>query len=155
MPIKGSIAADLERQRAGLDAFLHNEAEHAGDLVADRVAAHTPVGRRIDPVTGHDLGPSGALKADTHALPVTGSRGTYRTGAAQDLDYASDVEYGTRAHIISGTPLRFWNHGQLIFARHVSHPSVPGHHMFAIGLAEADQRFAQESERRLQEFLRG
>jgi hypothetical protein len=106
MPIKGSIADVFQRQARGLPRFLHGEAERSGAIVVDEVRDRTPIGRKIDALTGRDLGPSGEARAGWYQIPVrapsSGGRsvGSFTSGAANDIRHAGWLNDGTKRHII-------------------------------------------------------
>jgi hypothetical protein len=163
MPIHGSVAEVLRRQRRELPRFFYEEADAAGAIVVEEVVDRTPVGRIIDPDTGFDEGPSGVLREGWEQLPVTRRRGgVYQSGAVNDVDYALAVNNGSKPHIIRGRMkpngrrrmLRFWSAGALQMFSQVNHPGAPGHHMAEVGIAAADLRWMAEGRARLQEWLR-
>lgn len=158
MAVRGSISGELKALKAGLPEFFAREARKASGMVRDEVRDLTPVGRVVDPLTGKDLGPSGALKRSIRPLPVvrTGPD-TWTTGAYSLKQYASYVEYGTRRHIINGRPhLAFWAGGRLVITRRVMHPGTNGHHMFLLGATAAEAKYiAGGADARLQGFLDG
>jgi hypothetical protein len=155
--IRGSIAAELRSIQRKLPKFLEQQASYAGSMIQTEVKRLTPVGRTVDPVTGADLGPSGKLKASIKVKKVAiVPPDRFISGAESDLPYASHVEYGTRRHIIeprTAKALRFWDAGQLAFARRVNHPGTQGHHMFSRGLQVAERRYQSVGNAKLQSFL--
>lgn len=157
MPIRGSLRLVVDRQRRDLDAFLHDEALEASRLTRREVRARTPIGTRFDPRTGVPLGPSGDLRDSVdEIMPFKSASDVWVGGAESELDYASHVEFGTRAHIIRAYGdgwLRFWSAGQIRFAKQVNHPGAPGHFMFQRGLYAAYLQHRAGADGRLQRFL--
>lgn len=155
--IRGSLANDLRDLRTNdLPRFFDREADAGRRMLQREVRALTPVGRRIDQKTGADLGPSGALRASVTLLPVRRLPGRIVTGVKSDKSYASDVEYGTKAHVIEGNKyLRFWSQGQMRIRRRVNHPGQEAKFMFLLGAEETDRLYEQDANPRLARLLRG
>lgn len=153
--VRGSLAADIRALRRKLPGHFADQADKASELIRDEVRDRTPVGTRIDQRTGAVLGPSGALRRSVRPLPtVRVAHDTWVCGAYSTKSYVEHVEYGTRAHIIEGNLyLRFWSNGNMVIRRRVNHPGMRGHHMFALGLAEAAAKWPVGADTRLQAFL--
>jgi hypothetical protein len=155
MAIKGSVAGDLGRLAQRLPVFFDGEARRARRVLRDEIQDRTPVGRRVDPDTGRDLGPSGRLRRSVRVMPVRRiGRERWVTGAESNEDHASHVEFGTRRHVIQGNlHLRYWSNGQLHFHQRVNHPGAPGVFMFLRGAQAAEKIWAQNADRQLQVFI--
>jgi hypothetical protein len=154
MSVRGSIASDVRAIQRDMPKWLAKEAKIASDISVEEVRRRTPIGRIIDPETGHDLGPSGKLWHSISPIkPHYIAPGVLETGAYSDNEVANMVEEGTRAHPIPmpgrHTVLRFWSEGRLYYRSRVNHPGTRGAHMFARGIVAAERRYAVGAERRL------
>jgi hypothetical protein len=154
VPVHGSVAKVLKRQRRQLARFMYDSAETAGEMGVDTVQHYTPIGRIIDPATGQDKGESGALRDHMEPIKVTRHGDAWHTGVRNELVYTSWVNDGTKAHIIRGRMyLAFWTAGQLVITRRVKHPGFSGAHMFQHGLRDLDIEFRVKGDELLQAFL--
>lgn len=154
MSVTGSFARELRSRERGMPAFMRAEARLATDQLVDECAQRTPVGRIVDPATGRDLGPSGNLRAAWRGKRPVKAGNSYIAVALNPEKYASYVNDGTKAHIISGNlNLAFWTAAQLVIVRRVRHPGAPGHFMAEQGQAAVDAGWAAQADPRLEAFL--
>lgn len=139
---------------------MRNEANRAMRASRDQVRKRTPIGRRIDPNTGNDLGPSGRLRNSVSGIRPRPTRPghSYTTGAHSERREAGLVERGSPPHPIAARrakTLRFWlGPGNIAFRKKVAHPGFDGYHMFSEGIAAALAEEMKGANTRLQLVLR-
>lgn len=145
--LNSSMSATVSALKRTLPAATKDATEQIGDMLRDRIAYHTPVGKRFDPGTGEEQGESGHLKKEWKRGSVRKSGpGEYTVDVTNDVSYAPYVERGTKAHVIeakAGMALRFWSRGELMFRRSVKHPAVMGRFMMTKGAADVEREWEE------------
>lgn len=130
-----------------LVSLFNDEPQKATDLAARRMSAKG-ADRMHELAAMNTPVESGVLRTSWYQLPVNkvhyGTWPAWRSGIANDVDYAPYVEYGTgiygpehRPYVIvpKRAPFLAWRDpatGKWIRARKVIHPGSPGNHMLAI-----------------------
>lgn len=168
MYIENSILATVRALQRQLPSASRDVAEHIGQQLVQRIAAHTPVAKRVDEQTGEEIGQSGRLKRAWRRGTCTHTARGYTVPVINDCYYARWVNDGTRPHIIEPradrrsaagaggrtVALRFWSHGELMFRRRVKHPGTRGHHMVQKGAADVEREWLAGAEQRYEVAIR-
>jgi hypothetical protein len=157
MSVNDGVTEYFTRLRRELPAFHYAEARRFTRMLTQNIAERTPIGRKIDPRTGEDLGPSGNARRGWRQRPVRREGDVYIAGSYNRVSYAGDLNYGTRWHYIvpkRAHVLRFFPAPPAhAFARRVRHPGTTGAFMMERGVRETERVYASEAEMRLRIFL--
>jgi len=126
MPKRGAIEFKISRRE--MDRVTKNMGKYGDGVrrrlkhaVEDTLLAVQREAVRLVPVK------RGNLKRTIRPDKIGSYEGRILVGGQNDVDYASDIEYGTKAHTIepvNATILRFKVGGQIVWAKKVNHPGT-------------------------------
>jgi hypothetical protein len=147
--VKGSLVKRLQVAAAGIPERDRRVAQRASRRLAELAREFCPV--------DEDGEHPGQLLDSIRALRVRRTREGYLGGAAAEAEYASYVEWDTRAHEIRPRlrrALRFTIEGRDVFAARVMHPGTRGAHFMARAAARLEEEIDRIGEEETVRWLR-